>query len=288
MFAYNEETNIESSIKSVLNSCDENLNSFHVLANGCSDRTVVLANKVKAELDFDKMTITNITLGDKCNAWNYYVHDLADESEVHFFVDADVQFSQDCFPLMASHLDQTLEQTVTIAGMPLSGRNLAFYESLVTDRACFFGNLYGLKRSFLDRVREEKFRLPVGLNWIDSFLTKAVNTDMKFFDYNLPKRTTYLQGVGYRFDSLRPWKKEDVVLYINRIARYELGKVQEKHLDNLNPQDWPESMHSINLAIQKNFELEVSSLSLIKKYLVKRRLNRLIKRGQLQVVPLSG
>jgi hypothetical protein len=32
-----------------------------------------------------------IALGDKANAWNVYVHEVAPEAEVHFFIDGDVR-----------------------------------------------------------------------------------------------------------------------------------------------------------------------------------------------------
>lgn len=280
MFAYNEQDNIEKSLNSIFNNTDERLSTFFLIANGCTDDTVAVANQIKAELQFEKMVVVSLAMGDKCNAWNHYMYQLADSTGVHFFVDADVQFSENCFPLLATQLMEAPDKTVAVAGMPLTGRNLDFYQSLVRERACFFGNLYGLKWSFIERIREDQFKLPVGLNWIDSFLTKAVNTDLKFFNYNLPNRTTYLEGVGYRFTSLKAWKCKDLTLYINRIARYELGKIQEKYLDAMNVTEWPESMQAINHSIQKNRDEDIAGLGLIKTYLVKKRLKRIIKRDE--------
>jgi glycosyltransferase involved in cell wall biosynthesis len=279
MFAYNESANIANSIKSIYDNTDDRLNHLHLIANGCSDNTVDVANACKETLGFDKLIITDLSLGDKCNAWNHYVYTLAEPVPTHFFVDADVKFSANCFPLMHDKLITTPAQTVTIAGMPLSGRNLDFYRSLVINRACFFGNLYGLKYSFIETIRQQEFTLPIGLNWIDSFLTKAVNTELQFFDYNLPERTTYLEGTGYYFDSLSPFNIDDIKLYINRIARYELGKLQEVYLDKLPVKDWPKKMHGINLKIARNFASDSQSLSTLKKYLVKRRLTKLVNKG---------
>lgn len=276
MFAYNEQDNIEKSITSVFNSTDEKLNRFHIIANGCSDNTVSVANEVKQKLNFDQLTIHEIELGDKCNAWNTYVHELADDVTVHFFVDADVQFSLNCFPQLAEKLHATPEQTVIIAGMPLSGRNLAFYRSLVIERSCFFGNLYGMKWSFIQRIRESSFYLPVGLNWIDSFLTKAANTDLAFGKKNLPDRTTWLEGVGYDFEKLSVFKPGDIKLYINRIARYELGKIQEVFLDALPPQEWPREMKPINQKIDADFINLTAHLGPIKRNLVRKRLTKLL------------
>lgn len=278
MFAYNEEDNIASSIASVFENVDARLNTFYVIANGCTDNTVSTAEKIKSKINFEKLRIIEIVEGDKCNAWNVYMHDIADDADVHFFVDADVKFTTKSFPRMYDQLMATEQQTVVVAGMPQSGRNIHFYKSLVTDRACFFGNLYGMKASFVHRIKADNFHLPKGLNWIDSFLTKAANTDLQFFDYNLPNRTTYIDDVGYYFQSLSPLRLSDIKLYFNRIARYELGKIQETFLDVTPLKDWPRDMQEINRQIENKFDLYTSQLPLHKKMLVKKRLNKLAKR----------
>lgn len=278
MFAYNEEKNISTSISSVYENKGEKLNQFYLIANGCTDNTVEEANRIKEQLNFEALTVINIELGDKCNAWNHYMHNLADVVDCHFFIDADVNFSNNCFTLMHAKLMASDTPTVAIAGMPLTGRNIEFYRSLVIERSCFFGNLYGLKHSFIQRIREDEFHLPTGLNWIDSFLTKAVNTDIQFFNYNLPERVTYIDDVGYQFDSLSPFKKADIKLYFSRIARYELGKLQEKYLDSLDVTGWPRDMKGINNKISLGYNEQAKSLSIFKRYIVKKRLNRLLKK----------
>lgn len=280
MFAYNEEKNIRNSISSVIEQASSQLNQFYLIANGCSDRTVEVASQMKHQEGFEKLNVVELSLGDKCNAWNHYMHQLSDNADIHFFVDADVEFSSDCFDKLARHLGASEESTVAIAGMPLSGRNRGFYESLVKERACFFGNLYGLKKSFIERVKSYPFRLPIGLNWIDSFLTKAVNTDLSFGAENLPNRVTYLEGVGYKFSKLSVLSWADIKLYVNRIARYELGKLQEKHLDRVSALEWPHDMNALNLKISGDFDSETSSLSMVKKALVKRRLKKMLKNVQ--------
>ncbi|MFC3120832.1 glycosyltransferase family A protein [Agaribacter flavus] len=278
MFAYNEEKNIQSSLRSIFENKGAKLNKVYLIANGCTDATTEEAENLKNKLDFTELNVISLDIGDKCNAWNHYMHNLSSDTEIHFFVDADVKFSPNCFEQMHEKLEHTEESTVAIAGFPLSGRNIDFYRSLVIERACFFGNLYGLKNSFVNRIKEEQFHLPIGLNWIDSFLTKAVNTDLQFFDYNLPNRVTYLEGVGYSFTSLSPLNLDDIKLYFNRIARYELGKIQEKYLDALSVKCWPENMFGINEEIAQNFEEDTKSLSFYKKRLVKARLSKLVKK----------
>lgn len=272
MFAYNEEANIEKSIRSVFENSDQCLDTFFILANGCTDKTVSVANEIKNKLNFSKLQIVEIAIGDKCNAWNTYMHTFAAEQDVHFFVDADVQFTSQSFRKLADKLNSQDDTYVAVAGLPQSGRNMDFYASLVKERACIFGNLYGFRLSFIKRIQETEFKLPRGLCWIDSFITKALNTDLKFFNYNLPNRVCYVDGVGYTFSSLSFWKLKDVELYLKRIGRYEHGKIQEIYLDSINVSEWPKDMAEINADIRKNFDEKCQHLSVLKKYLVRRRI----------------
>ncbi len=277
MFAYNEAQNLETSLNNMFNNIDDRVKTVYLLANGCTDNTIAVAETIKQRIAFSKLEIIEIKLGDKCNAWNHYIHEIKDDAECHFFVDADVIFSDNCFPILYDTLLATNPTPNVIAGYPLSGRNLEFYQSLVTERSCFYGNLYGASQAYIEMIRKAGFHLPIGLNWIDSFLTKAANTDIQFLDHNLPNRVIYKKGVGFQFESLSPFKIDDIKLYKNRIARYELGKIQEVYLDNMNCSEWPENMSTINQDIVSRFEHKTKHLGFVKKYLVKQRLKRLLK-----------
>ncbi len=278
IFAYNEEKNLQVSLENVFANVDSRLQNVHLLANGCTDNTIKIANGIKRDKKLAQLHIHEIAIGDKCNAWNYYVHELRENAQCHFFIDADVVFTDKCFPTLFDVMQAKSPTPNIVAGYPLSGRNLSFYQMLVEQRACFFGNLYGASQKYIELVREKSFCLPVGLNWIDSFLTKAANTDIQFSDHNLPDRVVYKKGVGFEFESLSPFNFDDVKLYKNRIARYELGKIQEIYLDALDVKDWPKTMHNINLDILANFPEKTSHLGYVKKYLVKKRIQKLIKK----------
>ena len=165
MFAYNEEKHIEKSLKSVFDNVDIDCCNVTLVANGCSDNTVSIANELADQNSL--LTVIEIELGDKCNAWNTYIHEHAPDVATHFFIDADVKFTTQVFPILHNQLQSSPAHTV--AGVPVSGRNKAYYESLVTDRSCFFGNLYGLSNNFIQMIKKKSFYMPVGLNWIDSF-----------------------------------------------------------------------------------------------------------------------
>jgi len=273
MFAHNEEKNIKKSITSVLSNVDDKLNQFTVIANGCNDSTVSI---VKHLIDLDcsnRLILVELEVGDKCNAWNSYVYKLAQGSEIYFFLDADVRFTKNVFPKMHSKLMQE-ENMNAIAGLPFSGRNMSQYKSMVENKSCLFGNCYGLKANFIELVIKKGFKLPIGLGWIDSAITKVVNTDVG--DTIQPKKgkVTFDDTCGYEFDSLSLFHKDDWQLYVNRIARYRLGKMQETHLDRLAFTEWPDTLHEINEIVLSEIKANSPWYSFLERKLVVDRIHR--------------
>jgi glycosyltransferase involved in cell wall biosynthesis len=278
MFAYNEEKNIQKSITSVLSNVDDNLNQFTVIANGCNDSTASIVKHLIGLDSTNRLTLVELDVGDKCNAWNTYVYKLAHSSEIHFFLDADVRFTTDVFPKMYSKLMQE-ENVNAIAGLPFSGRNMSQYKSMVENKYCLFGNCYGLKANFIELVIKKGFKLPIGLGWIDSAITKVVNTDVG--DITQPKKgkVTFDDTCGYEFDSLSLFHKDDWQLYINRITRYRLGKMQETHLDKLAFTEWPDTLHEINKTVLSEIKANSPWYSFLERKLVVDRIQKFSKKS---------
>ncbi len=268
MFAYNEERNIVNSVSSVFSNVNENLDQLFVLANGCTDSTVAILKELQKK--YDKLNVIEFSLGDKCNAWNEYVHNIAPQSDAHFFVDADVQFTKQVFPNLTGVLNNS-NTANAVAGLPFSGRNKAYYRSLVTDRSCLFGNCYGLSKRFINLIREKKFKLPIGLCWIDSAITKAVNTDIDEQHNAFPNRVVHDPKCGYTFSSLNFFKIDDIKLYLSRIARYQTGKFQECYLEKLEFNEWPKNLNEINQTILKEIsEGKIKPTFYLKSRIIKR------------------
>lgn len=253
MFAFNEENNITNSIYSILNNIDNDLLKLTIIANGCTDRTVEIAKDIKEKNGIDKLEIITIEMGDKCNAWNQYINYFKPDSEVYFFVDADVEFTDNAFPRMYSLLKNN-SQANAIAGLPFSGRNKNKYRNIIINDNCIFGNCYGVTRKFLMLVKEKKFILPIGLCWIDSAITKAIKRDL--LDIKEPKKNKVIYDLncGYKFTSLNPFSLKDLNTYFNRISRYEMGKIQESYLEKIPFLKWPKNMLIINQKILREIQ----------------------------------
>lgn len=273
MFAYNEEQHIKKSVKSIFNNIDERLKSLTIIANGCTDSTVDILKALQEENQYKKLQVISLTIGDKCNAWNEYVHNLHTDSDVHFFTDADVEFTQQAFPQMFDTLLPD-PKAQAIAGIPFSGRNKEHYRKMVIKYKCLFGNCYGVKKSFLELAQDKQFYLPIGLGWIDSAITKAVKRDIVDQENPIQERVIYNENCGYKFKSLNPFKWADIKLYLSRIARYRTGKLQEKYLEKLSFSDWPSNLNAINHEILQKIRNNDIQLEF---YLKSKVINRLKK-----------
>lgn len=248
VFAYNEEKTIGATLNSIIANSDDNLKHICVLANGCTDKTAATAEAILSAQSTVAYEVVDIELGDKCNAWNTFVYQHLPDTAAHFFVDSDVTFTKNAFPILFNQLQSKPDKNA-VTGLPQSGRNIAQYTELVVKYSCLFGNLYALTHDFLVRLSAQNIKLPVGLCWIDAQITKLVNEDLRPNKDDYKGRVTYVDGTGYVFDSLKPWKKDDRTLYLNRITRYKAGQLQEPLLDALPFIEWPDTMNGINAKI---------------------------------------
>ena len=247
IFAYNEEKTIGRCIESVVRNADKNLQEIVVLANGCTDNTCNIVESLSAKIEILKLV--RIDEGDKCNAWNQYVYHHADENRsVHFFTDGDCTFDGNVFSVLSTRLQHD-ENANAAAGVPLSGRNRKKYLNLLQDRYCLFGNCYALKEEFLTKIKDLNFHLPKGLLWIDSAITKAVNSDLGHQMVGYNDRIVYEPNCGYRFDSIKPFSWKDLRVYFSRLARYKAGQLQEEHLEKMAFADWPKDLTRMNQTI---------------------------------------
>ena len=278
VFAYNEEQSIQACIESIKRNSDDRLQHIKVLANGCSDRTIEKAQDLSR--NHKEIEVIDIKIGDKCNAWNTYVYEHADSKiPVHFFTDGDVTFSGNIFSRLSKDLICNQEANAA-AGVPLTGRNREQYLKLIEERHCLFGGCHALKTDFLEKVRRTNFRLPRGLMWIDSAITKIVNSDLGNPRHGREDRIIHNKNCGYTFDSISPLSWTDVKLYLSRITRYEAGQLQERHLERIPFSDWPADLMSINSQIIKSIRSGDTKTRLGLKRSILRKLSRDQKRLQ--------
>ncbi len=218
VFAHNEEANIEKTINNLL-SQDIFENPEHdivcrILANGCTDNTVINAN---AAININKqcniIKIHDLPLGGKSRTWNKYVHELARlDCEVLIFIDADIEI------INKNNISKMLEcineenSPVICSSKPVKDINYfssakkSFLDKVIgssadglndwTKSVC--GSLYVLKGNVARLIY-----LPIGLPVEDGFMCALISTD--FFDKTdgSVNRIENIEGIFHLYESER-------------------------------------------------------------------------------------
>lgn len=261
VFARNEAAHIAKGLDSVVRAHEvsgaDRLRVV-VLVNGTTDDTLTQVNAYAHAVNNDRITIetAELPIGDKCNAWNAYTHQLAQldtpeagiDKTVHFFMDGDCRADEQAFIRMRRKLE-SVKHAHAVVGVPLSGRNRKRYTKLLAERRWLYGNLYAVRDSFLQVVRDQAIRLPLGMRGNDCLLTRLMKTDLPHSSRTDGKFITYDRQAGYRFDSLRPWVPSDLKIYTNRLITYRHRLYQMPLIDRVPVTDWPQTMDAINLQI---------------------------------------
>ncbi|WP_052389727.1 glycosyltransferase family 2 protein [Belnapia moabensis] len=224
VFAYNEEERVVAALDR-LDACGTGVElRIHVLINGCTDGTERVVRAWRPR----HATVMPVVIarGDKANAWNHYVHDVAPiDAAIHVFTDGDMLVSPGS---VAAFLRQFEAEPHAngCAGLPMSGRSReAFRAKLVNNRE-MAGNLYALRGSFVAEVRRRGIRLPFGIFGEDGLVAALVkfNLDMRGREDDL--RITAAHEAGFAYPSLSPWRPSNWRVYRNRKMRYAVRRQQ--------------------------------------------------------------
>lgn len=192
IFAHNEAANIESMLLLLQRQDAFDLPdiSFRVLvlANGCDDNTVELAQQTIARSKHAaQFEVCDIAIGGKSRTWNSFVHDFArDDSDFLICCDADIDIPQpDALRKMIGFMDSRT-QLIASSSRPVKDivftpHNLNLREKLIAAaggtlddwRKSICGQLYIVKGDVARR-----FHLPIGLPVEDGFVRAMLLTDL--------------------------------------------------------------------------------------------------------------
>lgn len=231
VFAYNIADKILPCLNSIKLGIEPDTDQCFVLVNGCTDKTANVVAAFCQENAFCQLV--EISLGDKANAWNVFIHTLAPDADAYFCVDGDCEFFPDSF----KQLQQCLREHPTIniaAAIPMDcGRNSRQIAKDMLMNGGVAGNLYAMSKTFVERLRSQSVYLPTG--WIgDDSLIGA----LAYWDLN-PKgpwdrtRIQICEKAKYGYKSLSPLNPRDYYLYFRRRVRYSLRQFQTNALKTL-------------------------------------------------------
>jgi len=222
VLAHNEERHIVACLDSIFDAEPGRAFDVFVMANGCSDRTEEIVR------DYGKhrpgVHLVSIALGDKCNAWNVFIHETVPSRvpgrDVYFFMDGDARAVPGSFGVMANALAAD-PRAHSASAVPMSGRSAVRDRRALLEERVLVANLYSLRGEFVARLHAEGVRIPLKLEGDDGLIGALVKWDLdpkhNGFD---DTRIVPCADAGFVFESMSPWRRSDWRVFWKRAVRY--------------------------------------------------------------------
>ncbi len=228
VLAHNEERHIEDCLDSILAAEPGRQFDIFVMANGCTDKTeeLVVAHGGR----HPGVRLVSIDLGDKCNAWNVFIHETAPTCapgrEVYFFMDGDARAVPGSFTAMSQALERNPAANAASA-VPASGRYVTRDRQQLLAERGLVANLYSLRGSFVQRLQQLSVRMPLKLEGDDGLIGALVKWDLD------PKNNEYDHGrivpcadAAFEFEPMSLRRPADWIVYWKRAVRYGRRKYE--------------------------------------------------------------
>lgn len=228
IFAYNEERHLPVCI-AALEKANKNKKAceIHIVENGSSDETVKVA-EVLAAAD-PRITLHQLPIADKTNAWNTYIHDIAPKSRFHFFIDGDVTPCAQAFDYLEEAFSAE-PNAYAVAALPAAGRSQSKWSRRTLIERHINGNLYALSSEAIAEFRKRNIRMPIGSVGEDGLLRYILATNFEGgSDDSHNYRIAVSENAWFDFESLQV-NPDDISLYRKRLQRYSKRHFQNKIL----------------------------------------------------------
>lgn len=222
VLAHNEERHISSCLDSIFAADPGCRFEVYVMANACSDRTEDIVSEYARHRP--EVHLVSIVMGDKCNAWNVFIHDTVPAHcpgcEIYFFMDGDAKAVRGSFSAMARAL-QTHPHAHAASAVPASGRNIARDRDEILQSRGLVANLYSLRGAFVERLRALSVRIPLKLEGDDGLIGALVKWDLRperqGFD---DQRIVPCPDAAFEFEPMSLTHPSDWKMYWKRAVRY--------------------------------------------------------------------
>jgi glycosyltransferase involved in cell wall biosynthesis len=222
VLAHNEERHIKACLDSIFAADPVGRFEVYVMANGCTDATEEIVRQYARKRP--EVHLVSIRFGDKCNAWNVFIHETVaaqcPDREVYFFMDGDARAVPGSFSAMARALAED-EHAHAASAPPVSGRNAARDRAELLEQRGLVANLYALRGAFVRRLQHMGVRIPLKLEGDDGLLGALIKWDLepdrRDFDH---KRIVPCPTAGFEFEPFSPLRPANWLVYWRRAVRY--------------------------------------------------------------------
>ena len=222
VLAHNEERHIKACLDSIFSADGASRFEVFVMANGCTDATEAIVSQYSRNRP--DVHLVSIALGDKCNAWNVFIHETVParcpERDVYFFMDGDARAVPGSFSAMARALTED-DYAHAASAPPASGRNAARDRAELLEVRGLVANLYALRGAFVQRLQQKGVRIPLKLEGDDGLLGALIKWDLaperQGFDH---RRIVPCPTAGFEFEPVSPLRPANWSGYWRRAVRY--------------------------------------------------------------------
>lgn len=222
VLAHNEEKHIAACLDSVFDGEPDRQIDVYVMANGCTDRTGEIVRLYRKQRS--SVHLVSIALGDKCNAWNVFIHEtiprFCPDRRIYFFMDGDATITPGSLTALEEGLRRN-PRAHAASAPPASGRSLKKDRLELIQQRGLVANLYALRGDFVRRLAAERVRLPLNLEGDDGLLGILIKWDLKPELAQIDdSRIEPCERAGFSFASV-DWRKwSDWRNYWRRLIRY--------------------------------------------------------------------
>ena len=228
MFAYRESSGIlVQSIRALLKAIDRNT-VIDVIVNG----NELLAEEIARFIDGQKLDghdclvslrIWHVAQGDKAHAWNQYLYGIWEGAGMAFFVDGYVRVHPDALRKMSDAMEKD-GHALAATGVPSRGSSASSIRERMLAEHGLHGNLHVIRGGALEKLREQKFILPLGIYRTDSLIGAAMkfNLDPVRFGWD-SQRINVVPDASWDHTPLSVAKLSDWAAHFKRIMRQGQG-----------------------------------------------------------------
>ena len=262
IFAHNEQDHIRNAIESILKNVQslDVRTSLHVILNGSTDGTSEIVRALCQT--YPAVVLHELALGDKANAWNHYVHQVAGDADLHFFCDGDLTVAPGSFSQLANtclaHPEALLIPSIAAGG--LSETRYARHQIQHNGMSAF----YAVSKETLAKFRATKLVLPVGLIGDDSLLIWLCKNRFAPEKLALDESAVSIcESASFKMEPRLYWRPDGALEHIRRQRRYAIRQLQ---LERLLPILRKKGMTALPVDINAVFEGE-GMFSLVKDHL---------------------
>jgi len=227
VFAHNNEETIQSCLESIIKAGASKTEEIHVIINGSSDGTQNIVYSMSNNHPNIKPTV--LKLGDRANAWNYYIYNISNDDCHHIFIDGDITISPDSILVLKEAIINN-PAPLAYSTLPKNGRLRKYWTKKIIEKHMMFGNYYCLPLKTIEHIKKIKFFLPNGFLCDDAFITWAILRDFQPRTYENGNLILPIKEIGFSYISFSLFKPSGLKSHIKRHFVYSKRNIQTKLL----------------------------------------------------------